>query len=414
MDMVGSETHLVAICNNCGAPQPLTLSSPLGACEHCGNEEPVAPGLRDRLGKMRARLAKRDQSPRQLSGLVLLEGDSLHGAAAITLVVCWLLFGSLALYLSLSHDVPFVEFVTSGEPPEQWWLLWAFALGLALSVALLEFSVVLVRGLSAEALPNPPISHGASPRCRCCAAELEPGTALRRCGSCQTDNLVLGNHYRRVEKTLDLALGTLEKQFDRNLKARINFGGKIAMVGGVAPFFLLFIGPAIGLLTPGKPFLWVLPGIVVLLAIALAVLARARRLPVEALELMSIGDKVGLGSPVDTKRRVCAQLMLESGPVSLLGKTAETADFAVSTHRQDGTYQVVVCRVKPGTHSISEQQRSERIHTDLWNKTKGGAPSVQRVYTLTTDDGWCIFQGQEATSYLDGVVCDKPPRIWRY
>ncbi len=405
--MASTEAHLVATCGSCGAPQPLTLAAPLGACEHCGEPEPIGPALRARLDQMRAKLAQRDQSPRQLTSAVLVAGDSLHGAGIITIVVCWLLFGGVALYISFSHDVAFSEFIRGGKPPQQWWLLWSMVFGIALSVLLLEFGVARVRGLSAEALPSPPIHEGAPPRCRYCAADLQPGRGLRRCGSCHADNLVIGTRYLRAENDLDRALDRLEKQFDQDLKARIDTGGTIAMSGGLAPFFILFGGPVIGLFTPGKPVLWLIPGVTVLLAAAMALFARRRRLPVEAIELLSIGDRVYMDAPVNGRRGVCAQLMLENGPVSLLGKNADKAEFAVATQRTNGELDVEFYRVQPGTALATDAERARFVLTDLWVKTKNGPPTIRPVYLLTADDGWRTFLDEGAAPHLEGRRSDE-------
>lgn len=411
--MANSAAHLVATCRSCGAPQPLTLVAPLGACEHCTDADPVGPETRERLDRLRVRLSGRDQASRQLTSKVLIAGDNLHGVGWITIVVCWLLFGGVATYISLDHDVAFATFVRGGEPGPQWWLLWSFALGLALSIALLELGVARVRGLSAQALPSPPIHEGAPPRCRCCAAELDSGTPLRRCGWCQTDNLVIGDRYLRAENNLDRALDGLAARFEQDLAARIETGGKIAMVGGVAPCFLLFAG-IIGTFTPGRPMLWLVPGVTAVLAMALAVLARRRRLPIEAIELLTVGDKVGLGAPENSRRRVCGQLVLESGTVNLLGKKADKAEFGVATRRRDGTLHVTVYRVRPGTEPVSEQQRDRLVHTDLRDKARGGTVTLRRVRALTTSDSWRTFLDDDTTPHLHGTRISDPPDVWTY
>jgi len=412
--MASSAAHLVATCRNCGAAQPLSLAAPLGACEHCDAADPVGPEVRKRIDELRARLSGRDQSSRQLTSKALIAGDSLRDAGWITIIVCWLLFGGVAAYASLSSlDVSFIKFVTSGEPAPRWWLFWSFAFGLPLSIALLELSIARVRGLSAQALPSPPIHEGAPPRCRCCAADLEPGTALRRCGSCQTDNLVIGNRYLRSENDLDSALDGLAKRFDEDLKARIETGNKIGLASGVAPCFLLFAG-IIGTFTPGLPTLWLVPGITAVLAVAFAVLAKRRRLPVEALELLTIGDKVALEGKPDIRRRVCGQLVLDSGTVSLLGKKADTADWGIATHRRDGVLHTEVYQVAPGTAAVSEQERTRLVNTDLWDKAKGGTATLRTVRALTTDDGWRTVLDDAMTPHLDGTRTPDPPRVWTY
>ncbi len=380
-----SKAHFTADCVHCGAPQPLTLSAPIGPCVHCGQPAPIAADLRARLNGLRTQLAGRNAKPRQLTAKALVAGDALHGVGAITIGICWALFGSVAVYVSLDHDVPLGRFLTSGEPAEQWWLLWAFALGLPLSVALLEGAVVRVRGLSAQALPAPPAHAGAQPRCRCCAAELPIGGALRRCAYCFADNLVISGRYLRAEDKVDRAIERMSKSFDQDLKARIDAGDTIAMTGGVAPFFLLFLGPVIGILVPGSLQLWALPGAIVVLALLLAVWARLRRLPVDALELLTLGQNVYVRGADKPKRRVCAQLMLPGGPVSLLAYTLDEVEIAV--------------RVQRGTHG-----RDKHVY-----RVERAAPHCRRPSTAASSQPNYGSTTRTARRASWPCTCSKPP-----
>jgi len=367
--------------------------------------------LHERLDAMRAQLSSRDATSRQLTTKALVEGDSLHGVGLITIVICWALFGGVGLYLSVDHDVPLGRFVRSGEPATRWWLLWSIAVGLSTSLALLEAGVARIRGLGAEALPAPPIAEGKPPRCRYCAAELPPGTALRRCGHCQSDNLVITGHYLRAERNLDRALDAIVQRFDTNLQKRIDRGNSFAMFGGVAPFFLLFIGAAIGLITPGDPRLWLVPAATTLLAVTMAVVARLRRLPVEALELLGLGQEVYVRGEPNPSRIVSGQLMLGTGPVSLLGATPEESNLAVATSRADGAYRVTVYRVKPGKGGVDEREREQVVPVELWRHVADGPPTIDHLQVLRAGDRWRTFTDDGAAPHLDGNPSGKPPVI---
>jgi hypothetical protein len=407
-----TQTHLIATCTTCGAPQPIALRGPgaTAPCAHCGAANPLAPEVRQRIDGLRAKLGARDDKPRQLTAKALTAADALHGAGLITIVICWALFGGLAVYVSLDHDVGLVRFLTEGEPSEQWWLLWAFAFGLPLSFALLEGAVGWIHGVTAGALPAPPVAQGREPRCRCCAAELPAGTALRRCTYCDTDNLVVGHRYMKAEQQLDDALDDLERAFDADLKARIDRGDSIAMFGGVAPFFLLFIGPAVGLANPGQPVLWVAPAAMVVIAGVLTLWARWRRLPVNPLELLTLGQKVYIREPVSGGRSVGAQLMLPEGPVSLLDSTPEDAQYAVATHRRGDDLEVIVYRVKPGKRPLSDQDRARLTTVELREHNRG-TPRIRRLGLLREGPAWHTYDGNEATPHLSGHPSGKPPYI---
>jgi hypothetical protein len=371
----------------------------------------VPPQLRKRLDDMRAQLSSRDATTRQLTTRALVEGDALHGVGLITILICWALFGGVGLYVAFDHKLPLKEFLSGGKPAEQWWLLWSVLVGFSLSLAMLEFGVARIRGLSAAALPAPPAADGLRPRCRYCAAELPEGTALRRCSHCQSDNLVISGRYLRAEEDVDRALDKLVAGFDTNLQKRIDTGDTIAMTGGVGPFFLLFIGPAVGLITPGNPKLWLVPAITSGLAVLLALYARLRRLPVEALELVTLGDKVFVRGEDNPSRIVGAQLMLESGPVSLFGKTAEEARMGTATARPDGKYQLTVYRVKPGQRPLAAGEADQLVTAELWRHNPKGPPTIDRVNVLFDKDGWRTFAGEDNEPHLQGFPSGKPPVI---
>lgn len=404
---MSAETHLVAGCVNCGAPQPIQLAADVGACTHCGHDEPVEASLRGRLDRMRAELANRDAKTRQLTAKSLIEGDALHGVGLITIGICWALFGGIGTYIAFQHDVGATEFLRGGKPAPQWWLLWAIAVGLSTSMALLELGVARVRGLSARALPAPPAADGHQPRCRYCAAELPVGSALRRCTHCRSDNLVITGRYLKAERDLDRALEAIVDRFDTDLEKRIETGDKIAMTGGVAPFFLLFIGPAIGLATPGRPDLWAVPGVIAAIAVLLAVLARVRRLPVEAVELLGLGQSVYARGDDQPRRNVSAQLMLAEGPVSLLGTKSGESQLGVHAARSDDSLAVTVYRVKPGSTPISDEAKARLQPVELWRHNGDDAPIIERVRVLFERDGWRTF-GDDDTPLLQGFPTDKP------
>ena len=159
----------------CGAPLPLSLESAVRPCDHCGASDPLPPEVRAKIDALRAQLASRDEKTRQLTAATLVEGDSVHNTGLITVGICWAFFGAIALYVAFDHELPLGQFLTEGEPAQQWWLLWSFALGLSLSVALVELAVARIRGLAVGALPAPPLTEGAPPRCRCCGGSSPRG-----------------------------------------------------------------------------------------------------------------------------------------------------------------------------------------------------------------------------------------------
>lgn len=409
--MSSTTTHLIASCTNCGAPQPLTVATAATACDHCGHPSPLPAKIRARLDGLRANLASRDETTRQLTASSLVAGDALHGVGLITIGICWALFGGIALYVSLDHDVPLGRFLTQGDPASQWWLLWSFAVGVPLSLGLLEAAVARVRGLAVEALPAPPLVEGAQARCRCCGAELPPGGTLRRCTFCRTDNLVLTGRYLKAKDSAERAIDDMASAFERNLQSRIEAGDKIAMAGGVIPFFLLFIGPAVGLAVPGQARLWLVPGAALLFAVLAALVARLRRLPVEELELLTLGQKVYVREHPKPERVVCAQLMGPSGSVSFLGRSLEDADLAVATSRRNDALAVVVYRVSRPEHPLGPGEREQLVRAEIWELSADGPASIQHVWLLHTATGWRTFVGDVLTPHLSGNVSGKPPVI---
>ena len=409
--MSATTTLQIASCRSCGAPQTLTLATAARPCDHCGDPSPLPTDIRARLDRLRASLASRDETTRQLTASSLVEGDSLHGVGLITIVICWALFGGLALYLSFDHDVPLVRFLTGGEPATQWWLLWSFVLGVALSLGLLETAVARVRGLAVEALPAPPLVVGAPPRCRGCGAELQAAGALRRCSYCRTDNLVITGRYLKAHKSAERAIDDMARAFDRNLRSRIEAGDRVAMAGGVIPFFLLFVGPAVGLALPGQARLWIVPGVAIGLAVVAALVARLRRLPIEPLELLTLGQKVYVREHSNPNRKVCAQLVGPIGTVSILGHSLDDAQLAVATSRRHGDLQVVVYQVTRPQHDLAHGEREQLVAAEIWEPSPDGPPSIQQVWLLITSSGWRTLLGDAPTPHLSGHVSGKPPVI---
>ena len=66
-------------------------------------------------------------------------------------------------------------------------------------------------------------------------------------------------------------------------------------------------GPVVGLIVPGRAIFWIVPAAVAAVALVLAWVARVRRLPVEALELLSLGaEGLRAGAPAPRAGGLCA------------------------------------------------------------------------------------------------------------
>lgn len=410
--MTISETHLTAACVSCGASIALSLESIADPCNHCDHQSPLPTETRESLDRLRARLGASDKATRQLTASSLLKGDNLHGVGYITIIVCWLFFGGIGLYVCLDHEVPLLEFLLQGQPASQWWLLWSIALGLPLSIGLLETSVASVRALTFKALPVPPLSQGSLARCRCCGAELPPAGVLRRCWHCHSDNLVITGRYLAAQNNAERAVAEMAAAMEQNLASRIDAGGTLAMVGGLLPFALLFIGPALGLVLPGQALYWVMPLAAMLFAIVAAVIAARLRLPVESLELMTLGQRVCIEP--ENRRRVCAQLIKDCGSIHLLGHKLKLADFAIETHRTEGRLEVTVYDVTPLATELAPTDRPRLTASEIWERTKDGPPLIRPVWFLNTTTGWAIYEGEEFEPLLCAKRRSEPPHTFCY
>ena len=352
---------LVAQCRSCGGAVPLTLAGPLPQCRYCGSTEPLAPEILARITTIRARIEHRTGQQRHLTGKLVDAVTNVQGMGIAIFITCWLLFGGMALGFSLSHDVPLIDFVLG--PPAgtdvvpQWWMLLTLAIGLPLSIAVFGLSVFWMRMLAADALPLPPAFPGAPPRCRSCGADLPPGTALRSCQYCGTDNIVAGEKYRRSELNLDRAVGRMASSFDRSLAARAELAGNISLVGSLLPVGLLLVVPVFGLLVDmTAPALWILPPGLALVAVLSWILASIRKLPaIDPLEALTLEAKLHAGG---TEREVNGQLMLS---------------------RADGqpeVFSLIGDRRGIGELMMRVQREGTRVRKDVFRVQSGGAPLV--------------------------------------
>jgi hypothetical protein len=396
----------------CGASVPLSVQEVAPSCSHCQHSTPLTPEIREGLNSLRARLATSDDTTRQLTAASIIRGDNLHGAGLITIVVCWLLFGGIAIYVSLDHDVPLIEFLLSGTPASQWWLLWSMMLGLFLSIGFLECSIAFVRATKMQALPAPPLRPGNPARCRCCGAELPPTGVLQRCSYCRSDNLVITGRYLATQQSAERAMADMANAMDRNLTSRIDNGGKIAMGAGVLPLGLLFIGPAVGLAVPGNSSLWLVPGAAMLFATAAAIIAARLRLPCEAVELMTFGQRVCIEPEI--RRRVCAQLMTAEGPIHFLGKNLTKVDFAVATRRNGDQVEVLVYDVAHSSQRANPESRDQLVVSEVWEQSNDAAPKIRPVWLRATATGWSLYEGDEFIPLLEGKLRPEAPRVFCY
>lgn len=271
-------------CTQCGAAVPLTLAGPEPTCRQCGATEPLSAEAAKRLHEVRARLARREQRAGSLNERLLSEAE-LASFGGISLWICWLFFGGLA-YVTVvtSVDIPVLKLAL--RPPDElelfgeWWVLYCLVVGLPLSLGLHSLSMVWLRRLRARGLPLPPAYPGAQPRCRCCGAELPPGTSLRRCTYCRADNLVLGEHYQRSELALDRSVEQLVRDFNRSLDGRIKWADRVGTLGALAPLALLLVVPVLGMLSRvTRPEWWPYAAVAWGFAALMLGLARLTRLP---------------------------------------------------------------------------------------------------------------------------------------
>jgi hypothetical protein len=355
---------LVAQCRSCGGAVPLTLAGPLPQCRYCGSTEPLAPELRNRLTTLRARIDHRTGQQRHLTGKLVSSVTAVQGVGIAIFLTCWLLFGGMALGFSLSHDVPLVDFVlgppAGSDVVPQWWMLLTLAIGLPLSIALFGLSVFWMRTLAADALPLPPAFPGAPPRCRCCGADLPPGTALRSCQYCGTDNIVAGEKYRRSELNLDRAVGRMASSFDRSLATRAELAGKISLVGSLLPVGLLMVVPVFGLLVDlTVPALWIVPPALALIAVLSWLLASIRKLPaIDPLEALTLEAKLHAGG---TEREVNGQLMLAKSDgqpqvFSLIGDRGGEGELMMLVQREGKRVRTEVFRVQAGGPPLAAEE----------------------------------------------------------
>lgn len=298
MNAPGATQTLTAKCVQCGADVPLALAGPFPTCRHCGNAQPLAPAVAAKVAAMRGRLEGRAAQERQMTGRLVSGATSFHGLTIMIMVTSWLFFGGWALLFALSGDVSFGSFafraVEDVDLAGRWWVMLGAAIGLPTSVAALGLVTFWLRGLAHGALPLAPTYPGANPRCRCCGAELPGGTALRRCRFCGSDSLVLGEHYQRAEGELDRALSATAERFGKSLATRIRRAETVLWAGSLVPVALLLVGLPIGLVTGVTlPELWIVPGVLTLLAIGAVLLPLGRRLPaVEPLECLAVGSQL--------------------------------------------------------------------------------------------------------------------------
>ncbi len=306
---------MTASCANCGGVVALTLAGPAVSCQYCNSAQPLESQLLARLQSMRARLANRKGQERQFTGKLIEEVDLAVTMAVQVLITTWLLFGGWALGFALiDHDLGLLG-LARGPPSAlgleaQWWTLFGLAVGLPLSLGLWGIALFRLRGLSAEALPLPPAYPGARPRCRCCGAELPAGTALRRCQYCQTDSMVVGEHYRRAELNLDRALDAIAKTFERSLETELRGANRAMMISVFTPILLLVVGPLVGVfIGVSMPGLWPLAAAALIFCVVGLFLPTRRKLPkIEPLSCVALGTKLSVvGSH---PRQVNGQLLL--------------------------------------------------------------------------------------------------------
>lgn len=407
-DQGGSEA-LTAGCTQCGGNVALTLAGPEPTCRFCGNPDPLEASVRSRLQTMRARLAHRAGRQRQLTGqLISSAGSATFGSVAI-LVTCWLLFGGMAFgFAAFSHDLDFVTFA-AGPPPEaelsgEWWLLFALAVGLPLSVGFWALSIFRLRGLKADALPLPPAYPGARPRCRCCGAELPPGTALRRCRYCQADNIVVGSRYRRSELDLDRALDGVAKSFERSLESRLSTAGTTMMVSAFTPMVLMLVAPVAGLIAGvTMPELWpVAAGCAVFAVIAL-ILPATRRLPkIEPLSYVAVDTELSVGG---STQQVNAQLFVPTREglrrvYSIIGDERRSFELSMYVKPEPGGDPIVVHKLTAGGQPLdaSEQDRLEPVELWLPGRSRSEGVRVEQVHLVRhRKSGFRLWQGDRPT-----------------
>ena len=281
-------TVLTVHCRHCGGAVPVVMAGPEPACGFCEAPEPLPHETSVLVKSMRARVQGRGRKHRQLTERQVEQLQGLGSAFAVAMAACWLLLGGGGLFFSLNHDVPLWQFMfqayTAAEPVDElvarWWMLIMLCTGLTGSVALMGLATLHLRRLAVGALPLPPVSPGGQARCRCCAAELPAGGGVRRCEFCGADSLVVGERYRTMERDLDRALARLTREFDTSLGRRVDRASRVAAWGALLPALLPLVVPVAGLfIGVTLPVLWLLPGVLALVALLVWPMTRLNKVP---------------------------------------------------------------------------------------------------------------------------------------
>ena len=230
-----------ARCAQCGGNVAVRLTGPPLSCSYCGSDKPLAPDVAARVETLRVDLERHKGRSQQLLGKQVFAGVVSSSWVLTLLVILW---GGVITGAATCEPLPkgHTTFATLSGPRlratdptsralvTKWWLLYLPLTGFTFNLAL--WSVMRLRGrrVIRAALPRAPRAAGAPLRCRCCAADLPEGGAIRRCAFCDADHVVLGSRYQKEQTSLARELDALQSQVGRTLADRDRTATRVAAI----------------------------------------------------------------------------------------------------------------------------------------------------------------------------------------
>ena len=369
-----SNAPLVSTCQSCGGSIPVVLGRPNPACPYCGQTGSLSPAVEKKIRylgeKLKARSAREDQFVAKQVKLIRSNPISL----IVPILILWVFIGGWILFaFKPPPEIGFRSFLFEARAPVEdfdkvtasWWLYWFVALGVSLTVALKGAAQLNLRRLVDFILPIQPVSPERSPRCRRCGAELPVGGAVRRCQFCQSDHIVLGERYQRMEKSLDLALDQMEKSLDHTLAVKGRRAERVFSFSGFVPIIVPVLGLPVGLFLGGtRPLLWFIPGLLLLAGVILYIMAGRLKVPdtPRSLEDLALGDTIIVDQK--TSYQVVGQLDLGADGDETLGKIAflapsDQGDISRALFFPSTGPALISYKVKNGGQPFVQTQNSE-------------------------------------------------------
>jgi hypothetical protein len=274
-----STQGLAATCGSCGAPQPISLFARTRPCSYCRAPDPLPPALRARAAQAAELVRKQVKQHRLPEELVASAGEL--GWMAVALVGGSYLVGAgLALVTVASALPPGVgvwSFLIAGQAKSldafdtrlYWWLLYSLLVLISACPAWVWGGQLRVYAAIGRLRALPPLRPGGSARCHLCGDSLPPEGVIRRCRSCQCDNLVAGARYRSESDSFERALAETERAARDEVGVHVGRIEKGIMWIAGGPFLLLLLAPLAALLDDTRPDLLGIPLVLIGLGLAL-------------------------------------------------------------------------------------------------------------------------------------------------